>query len=164
MHHWLKSLAAALLAVGLATTALAQQDNIDFGGLRADPKLPVEVTADSFSIDQANHNASFTGSVRVTQGDMVITAGNVSIDYSEDGKTIHQLVASGGVVLKAGGDAAQAQTATYLIATAEITLTGDVLLTQGSATISGQTMVVNLTNGTGRVEGRVTTTFIPGGN
>lgn len=155
---------AALLALTLGTGALAQAGNVDFGGLRADPKLPVEVTADSFAIDQASGSAEFSGNVRVSQGDLVLTAGAVTIEYAADGKGIKQLVASGGVILKAGGDAAQAQTATYVIDTAEVTLAGDVLLTQGSAAISGQMMVVNLTNGTGRIEGGVTTTFVPGGN
>ena len=155
---------AALLALVLATPIFAQQGNIDFGGLRADPKLPVEVTADSFAVDQATNSATFSGEVRISQGDMVITAGEVTIEYAEDGKGIKQLIASGGVLLKAGNDAAQAQTATYLIDAAQVTLTGDVILTQGSAAISGQTLVVNLSDGTGRIEGRVTTTFLPGGN
>ena len=93
-----------------------------------------------------------------------MTASEVVINYAENGGSIVQLVASGGVILKAGSDAAQAQSATYIIANAEVTLTGDVLLTQGSAAISGQKLTVNLTNGTGRIEGRVTTTFIPGSN
>lgn len=154
----------AALVVACATGALAQSANVDFGGLRADPKLPVEVTADSFTVDQADHSASFLGSVRVAQGDMVLTAGEVRIEYAEDGKSIARLLARGGVLLKAGADAAQAGEAVYVLASAEITLTGDVVLTQGSAAISGQKLVVNLTNGTGRMEGGVTTIFTPGGN
>ncbi len=157
-------LLAALLALAFGAAGWAQQGNIDFGGLRADPKQPVEVSADSFSIDQASNSATFSGDVRISQGDMVITAGAVSIEYAEDGKGIKKLVASGGVILKAGADAAQAETATYIIDTAEITLSGGVILTQGSAAISGQTLLVNLTDGTGKIEGRVTTTFVPGGN
>ena len=156
---------AALLVLGLTlTSARAQESNIDFGGLRADPSLAIEVTSDSFTIDQASHSATFSGSVRVAQGEMVMTASEVVINYAENGGSIVQLVASGGVILKAGSDAAQPQSATYIIANAEVTLTGDVLLTQGSAAISGQKLTVNLTNGTGRIEGRVTTTFIPGSN
>jgi lipopolysaccharide export system protein LptA len=164
MSSRITTVVAVLLALIYAPIVHAQQGNVDFGGLRADPKLPVEVTADSFSIDQATHNAIFSGAVRVAQGDMIMTAGEVTIEYAEDGKSIRRLVASGGVVLKAGADAAQASTAIYIIDSAEITLSGDVLLTQGSAAISGQKLVVDLTNGTGRIEGGVTTTFIPGGN
>lgn len=156
-------LMATLVAV-CATGTLAQTANVDFGGLRADAKLPVEVTAASFSVDQADHSASFLGTVRVVQGDMVLTAGEVRIEYAEDGKSIARLLAKGGVLLKAGEDAAQADEAVYVLASAEVTLTGDVVLTQGSAAISGQKLVVNLANGTGRMEGGVTTIFTPGGN
>lgn len=162
-----KTLRRGLLAFVLTAAgslAGAQTATVDFGGLRADPKLPVEVTAESFSVDQANHTASFSGAVRVSQGDMVLTAGEVRIEYAEDGKSIARLIASGGVVLKAGEDAAQAGEAVYVLASAEVTLTGDVVLTQGAAAISGQKLVVNLSNGTGRMEGGVTTIFTPGGN
>lgn len=155
----------ALLALTLgAAAALAQEANVTFGGLRADPKLPVEVTADSFAIDQASGEASFSGSVRIAQGQMVITAGAVTVTYAEDGKGIQSLSATGGVVLTSGSDAARADSALYLIAAGEVTLTGDVVLTQGSAAISGQRMVANLTLGTGRIEGGVTTIFTPGDN
>ena len=161
----LKSLRLVLgLAAVLAFPAGAQQANVDFGGLRADPKAAVEVSADSFTVDQATHSAVFSGGVRVSQGDMVLTAGAVRIDYAADGKGIDRLEASGGVVLKAGQDVAEAETAVYVIASAEVTMTGGVLLTQGSAAISGQEMVVNLKDGTGRITGRVTTTFTPGSN
>lgn len=160
----LTHLVPALLALMLGAAAMAQDAQIDFGGLRADPKLPVEVTAESFAVDQATGEATFSGAVRISQGDMVITAEVVTIEYAADGKGIRQLLASGGVILRAGEDAARAETAVYVIATGEVTLTGDVVLTQGSAAISGQRMVVNLTDGTGRIEGGVTTTFVPGGN
>jgi lipopolysaccharide export system protein LptA len=37
-----------------------------------------------------------------------------------------------------------------------------VLMTQGAAAIAAQSMVIDLKSGTGRMEGRVTTTFVPG--
>jgi lipopolysaccharide export system protein LptA len=40
-------------------------------------------------------------------------------------------------------------------------MTGDVLLTQGGATIAGQKLTLDLTTGLGQMEGRVTTTFAP---
>ena len=39
-----------------------------------------------------------------------------------------------------------------------------VVLTQGAAAIKGQKLSVDLKSGTGRMEGGVTTTFVPGGN
>jgi lipopolysaccharide export system protein LptA len=43
-------------------------------------------------------------------------------------------------------------------------LTGDVMLTQGRSAMAGQKLVINLKDGTGVMEGRVQTTFVPGGN
>lgn len=157
-------LAAALVALLFGAAVMAQEAQINFGGLRADPSLAVEVTAESFAVDQATGEATFSGDVRILQGEMVITAATVTIEYAEDGKGIRRLMAAGGVVLQSGADAARADSAAYVIDTGEVTLTGNVVLTQGSATISGQSMVVNLIDGTGRIEGGVTTTFVPGGN
>lgn len=164
MAHPRTTLVPALVALLIGASALAQEARIDLGGLRADPKMPVEVTADSFAVDQATSAAIFSGAVRISQGEMVITAASVTIEYAADGTGIRRLLATGGVILRAGTNEARAESADYDIGSGEVTLTGDVVLTQGSATISGQRMVVNLADGTGRIEGGVTTTFVPGSN
>ena len=46
----------------------------------------------------------------------------------------------------------------------EVVLTGGVLLTQGKTAIAAERMVIDLVAGTGRMEGRVSTTFVPEGN
>lgn len=160
-----KVIAATALTLGLfaAPLAASAQTAVDFGGLRADPTLPVEVTSESFTVDQSDHSASFAGTVRVVQGEMVLTADAVRILYAEDGKTMVSLEATGGVVLTAGADSATAERALYVIATAEVTLEGGVTLTQGAARLTGARLWVDLVEGTGRMEGGVTTTFTPGG-
>ena len=67
-------------------------------------------------------------------------------------------------MLAAGTDAAEASSATYTVGTGEVVLEGGVLLTQGQAAISGDKLIISLKTGLGRMEGRVTTTFTPGGN
>ena len=142
----------------------AQGTTIDFGGLKTDTTLPVEVTADSLTVTQTDGVAVFSGNVLVTQGDMKLSAGEVRVEYGTDGTGISRLFASGGVTLKAGTDAAEAVEAVYTVATGEVVMQGHVLLTQGQAAISGEKLVVSLKDGTGKMEGRVTTTFVPGGN
>ena len=56
-----------------------------------------------------------------------------------------------------GTDAAEGQSAAYEVVTSLMTLTGDVLVTQGATAISGDRMVVNMATGDGTVEGRVRT-------
>ena len=144
--------------------AIAQGTSLDFGGLKTDTTLPVEVTADQLTVNQADGMAEFTGSVLVSQGEMRLEAGAVKVEYGTDGTGIARLVATGGVVLAAGKDAAEASSATYTVGTGEVVLEGGVLLTQGQAAISGDKLIISLKTGLGRMEGRVTTTFTPGGN
>lgn len=156
---------ATTLAIGLAgVPVMAQQANIAFGGMKQDTSLPVEVDADSLSINNADGSAVFSGNVVVVQGEMRLKAGEVRVEYTADGGGIKSLYASGGVTLINATDAAEAKDAVYTIDSGNVVMTGDVLLTQGANAISGQKLVINLKDGTGVMEGRVKTVFSPGGN
>lgn len=146
----------ALAGSGLAQTA------INLTGLQQDTSLPVEVTADRLSVDQATGLATFEGNVVVLQGEMKISAGSARIEYMPDGKGIAKVLFDGRVMFATPSDAAEANEAVYTIASGEVVMTGDVLLTQGQTTISGNRLVYNLDAGTGSMEGRVQTTFVPG--
>ena len=152
-----------LCALGPAA-ALAQDAAISFGGLKQDTSLPVEVKADSLAVNQADGSATFTGNVLVGQGEMRLSAGMVRVEYGQGGKSIEKLHATGGVTLASAKDAAEAREAVYTIASGSVVMTGDVLLTQGGSAISGQKLVIDLKAGTGRMEGGVSTIFVPGGN
>ena len=60
------------------------------------------------------------------------------------------------------GDSAEATEAVYDVATGILTLSGAVKLSQGAATITGERLVADLRDGTGTIEGRVQTIFVPG--
>jgi lipopolysaccharide export system protein LptA len=160
----IRILPTLFLILGLAAPALAQQATVAFGGLKQDTSLPVEIEADSLTINNADGTAVFTGNVLVGQGEMRLSAGSVRVEYGTDGKTINRLFASGGVTLANQSEAAEAQEAIYTIGSGEVVMTGQVLLTQGQTALSGQKLVINLQSGTGTMEGRVQTTFIPGEN
>lgn len=161
-------MAAALRAtmlmafVALSPVAAVAQTAIDLTGLKQDTSLPVQVEADTLAVDQATGEATFTGNVKVVQGEMTITAGVARVEYTPDGKGIDKVFFSGRVLFASPTDAAEAQEAVYTIATGEVVLTGDVLLTQGATTISGGRLVYNLDAGTGAMDGRVQTVFTPG--
>jgi lipopolysaccharide export system protein LptA len=160
----LRRLAPFLLAAALAGPALAQEAKVDFGGLKQDTTLPVNVEADSLAVNNADGSAVFTGNVAVAQGDMKMTAAEVRVEYGANGKGISKLHASGGVTLSNAAEAAEAQEALYTIDSGTVVMTGNVLLTQGGSTLSGQKLTIHLKDGTGVMEGRVSTTFVPGGN
>lgn len=154
-----------ICALGLAPMAAsAQGAKVALGGLKQDTTLPVEVTADELAVNQADGAATFTGNVLVIQGAMRMTAGTVRVEYAADGNGIARLNATGGVTYVNTTDAAEARDATYTIASGEMIMSGDVLLTQGQGAISGQKLVIDLKAGTGVMEGRVKTVFQPGGN
>ena len=163
----MKRLLSYVIALSLfAGTAFAQAANIALGTGAFDTSLPVEVTADQLSVDQSNGRAVFDGNVLVVQGEVRLSAGRVAIEYAPEGSdnAIERLVASGGVTFVTASDAAEAGEAVYSVAEGVVTLSGDVLLTQGRNAIAGDRLVVDLSSGNGRMEGRVRTVFTPSDN
>lgn len=148
------------LLVG-APLVLAQGTEVAFGGIKADPTLPVEVTADTLDVDQASGSAEFNGNVLVGQGEMRLSAQRVLVIYDDDASAIERLEATGNVVLVSGADAAEADRADYTIDSGVIVMTGDVLLTQGANALTSDKMTVNLTTGTAQMVGRVKTILNP---
>ncbi|THD85388.1 lipopolysaccharide transport periplasmic protein LptA [Aliigemmobacter aestuarii] len=163
MHPVLKAF-CLICALSSPVAALAQGATVAFGGLKQDTSLPVEISADQLSVNQADGSATFAGNVLVGQGEMRLSAGSVRVEYGQDGKSITRLHATGGVTLANRTEAAESRDAVYTIATGEVVMTGDVMLTQGQSALSGQKLVIDLKAGTGVMEGRVQTIFVPGGN
>lgn len=165
MQH-IKSISiTACFAIALAlsgVSASAQGTQIAFGGLKHDSSLPVEITSDQLNVDQATGKATFSGDVLIGQGAMRLSAQTVEVLYGKDSSEISQLIASGGVTFANGSEAIEAANAVYDIGSASITLTGNVILTQGQNALSGERMVVDLTTGTGQIDGRVKTILQPG--
>lgn len=162
----LVAVCAALCVSGPVQPASAQGADVAFGGLRHDASLPVEITADELTVDQASGSAVFAGNVVAGQGSLRLSAGNVRVEYAGgqgDGTgRVDTLRATGGVTLVNGGEAAEASEAVYSVSAGEIVLSGDVLLTQGGNALSGEKLTIDLGTGSGRMEGRVKTIFQTG--
>ena len=154
----------ALSALGLLYFTLQSavaQVGIGFGGVAHDGSQPVEVTADQLTVDRASGNAVFSGNVLIVQGDLRMAAGMVEVFYATaDGATdIERVLATGGVLVTRGEDAAEGSEAEYFVQDASLTLSGDVLVTQGPTAIAGDRMQIDLNTGSGTVSGRVRTTL-----
>lgn len=159
---------AGLFLAAIGSGGLAQGTSVPFGGLQQDTSLPVEITADRLEVVQETGAAVFTGGVVVGQGEMRLAAARLEVIYAQVGADgapdgIERLLASGGVTLSNGAEAAEAQQADYTIATGAIVMTGNVLLTQGTNAVSGERLTIDLTTGSGVMEGRVTTILQPPG-
>ena len=154
-------LAVALAAMSPAAAG-AQGATVAFGGIKTDRTLPVEVTADQLTVNQTDATAIFTGNVIVIQGDLRIAAAAIRVEYDKDDRTrIDRIHATGGVTLTSPTEAAEGREALYDVASGEVVMTGEVLLTQGGSTVAGQKLVIDLGTGTGRMDGRVRTVISP---
>ncbi len=166
MTGLLRIFVLALLVAAWGSGARAQGAQVAFGGLQHDSTLPIEISADRLTIDQADGTALFAGNVRIGQGALRISAARVLVEYAagEDEPTgrISRLLATGGVTLVNGSEAAEAQEAEYLVETGIITMSGNVILTQGANALSAGGMVIDLNSGQAVLQGRVRTILQPG--
>ncbi|WP_439153746.1 lipopolysaccharide transport periplasmic protein LptA [Yoonia sp.] len=160
----IKSIALSIVLFLLGAGFSIAQTNVDLGGMSVDTSAAIEVTADSLTVDQDSGTAIFTGNVVIGQGNLRLSAGQVEVIYSEETGDIARLIASDDVLFATDTDAAEAQSADYDITTGVLTLTGDVLLTQGASAISAGRMVLNVETGTATMEGRVRTVLQQGDN
>ena len=158
----IRILTACILS-GIATAAIAQT-NISLGGISADASAPIEISADSLSVDQDTGKATFSGNVVIGQGALRLSAGEVEVIYAEGSGQIASLKAKGGATFVTETEAAEAETADYDLETGSLILIGDVLLTQGSSAISAERMSINLNTGDAELSGRVRTIIQQGGN
>ncbi|EEW23799.1 lipopolysaccharide transport periplasmic protein LptA [Rhodobacter ferrooxidans] len=161
MSRPLRAIIVASMLGLLPLAAAAQGANVAFGGLKVDSSLPVEIESDQLDVDQATGVAVFTGNVLVGQGELRLSAATVRVEYDAEGKAISKLHASGGVTLANATEAAESSEAVYTIASGSVVMTGNVLLTQGESAITGQRLVIDVNAGTGTMEGRVQTVFVP---
>lgn len=148
----------ALFAMLWAAPAMGQT-NIDLGGITTNPSAPVEVAADSLSVDQDTGTAIFDGNVVIGQGDLRISAGRAQVVYDGASGNIASFAASGGVTFATTTEAAEAQNATYDLTNGQLVLTGEVLLTQGPSALSADRMTIDVNTGNAQMEGRVRTVF-----
>lgn len=149
--------------IWMASVALAVAQGLPFGGLAHDSSQPVEISANSLSVDQTARTAEFQGGVVAGQGTLRLTADRLVVEYAaqEGGGTgeIRLMRAFGNVTMTNGGEAAESQEAIYTVVDGMMRMMGDVLLTQGDNAIAGNILNINLDAGTAVFEGRVTSVF-----
>lgn len=149
-------------ALVLSAPAWAQGTQVTFGGMKQDTRAPIEVSADTLSVNQSDGSALYSGDVVIGQGEMRLSAPRVLVVYSQDNRRIERLEATGGVTLVNGTEAAEAERADYNVQDGNVVMTGNVLLTQGANALTAERMIVNLDDGTARMTGRVRTVLETG--
>jgi len=155
-------LCACLLLPGLAAA-----QGVKLGTPQGNSKEPVQITSNQLEVNQTAGTALFTGDVVVIQGDTRIGAPRILVEYvkAPDGtvtSTVDKITATGGVTMATPTEAAESSKAVYTPQNDMVTMTGDVLLTQGPNTLTGNQLVFNITTGVGQMDGRVRSVITPG--
>lgn len=159
---YLVGIALGLISsIVLSSAILAQNSGIALSTDAHDATLPVEITADSLTVQQATNSAEFSGNARVAQGDLRFGADKITVFYDSDGQQVSQIQANGNVVFTNGAESAEAQTATYTVTSGAIILNGNVLLLQGPNAISGDQLRLDLVSNRAFVTGNVKTVLVP---
>ncbi len=172
------TLAAAVLAA-IAPSALAQPGTNApnaLQGFQQNRGEPVQIEAARLEVRDKEKMATFTGNVKVVQGDTTLRCKTLVVFYEQQnkdgqqaqaaaGKTmpaakpgpggssqISKLEASGGVTVVQKDQTATGDRALFDMKSNTVTLLGNVLVSQGPNVMRGEKLVVDLTTGVSRVD------------
>jgi len=167
-----RSLGAAVLLMGLAIGSAAptvaqqqgqpSQHQSPAGG--SGGGQPVEIVADSLTVEQERRLATFTGNVDAVQGDLRLRADKLFVHYDqgEEGGpqaaqpagqqgSIRRIEAVGNVFVTQPGETAQGDRGTYEPGSGAMTLEGEVVLTRDQNVIRGARLESNERTGVSTV-------------
>ena len=181
----LPAIVALLLAPGAAPAAQPKGPPNALQGFSQNRNEPVHIEAATLEVRDKQKVATFSGDVHVTQGDTNLRCQSLVVYYEQDSKNgkdknlpaadsgpagqqrIKRLEARGDVVVTQKKETATGNIGIFDMKTNTVTLSGNVVMTQGKNILRGERLVVNLTTGVSRVEsgrnghGRVQGLFLP---
>jgi lipopolysaccharide export system protein LptA len=161
---------AAVAALAMAPAAAAAQDfAAAFSGFDTGSNTPIQIEADQLEVRDPEKLAVYSGNVRVRQGGTVLETPALRVFYSGEataagipGAQVTRIEAGPGVMVRSGERTASGDEAVLDMDRDLITMSGNVVLTEGPNVVRGERLVVNLATKEGRVEGgRVQTLIAP---
>jgi len=194
---WRTVLAAAALFAATAAMAQGPRPAAPTPGLlpgqqQGQSDQPIQIDAKSLEVHDQKRQATFTGNVKVVQGDTTMTCNILVVFYGQelgiggkpvvtaqtktqtdtgglpDAQSIRRIEAHGDVTVLSKDQSASGDLGVYDVPAKTITLTGNVVVTQGKNVIHGGRVVVNTVTGNAHVEpapgipdGRVRALIIP---
>jgi lipopolysaccharide export system protein LptA len=172
-----KHLGAAVLAmlIASASCALAQPGKEGksapnaLQGFSQNRGQPVQIEAASLEVRDKDKVATFSGSVKVVQGDTILRCKSLVVFYEGGAQSggsamksatpgpggassISRLEARGGVTVNQKDQTATGDTGLFDMKSNTVTLQGNVLVSQGQNVMRGERLVVDLTTGVSRVD------------
>jgi lipopolysaccharide export system protein LptA len=146
--------APALFALALAAgsiasgAAVAQRHNSD---------APIDFAANAIELQDRANRAVLSGGVNIRQANLTLTADRVTVAYTGQviggSPQVSRLDASGGVTVARPDQRARGQYGVYDLNRRVITMLGGVSLTQGTNTVTGGRLSINLDTGRAVIDG-----------
>jgi lipopolysaccharide export system protein LptA len=116
---------------------------------------PIDVSSDDFEIFDAENRAVYTGDVNVTRGNTRLRADRIDIFFVRNATggfdSFERFEAVGDVFYVTPNEIARGDRGIYDLVNGRITLTGDVVLTQGCNVSTGEQLVADLDGGSARL-------------
>ena len=163
---------SGILAVHAQTQTTSQGPPNALQGFSQNRDQPVHIEAATLEVRDKQKQATFSGDVRVKQGDTGLRCKSLVVFYEQSGdpadagktlqaaspgpsgeQRIKRLEARGAVVVTQKDQTATGELGIFDMKTNTVTLTGNpVVMTQGQNVLRGGKLVVDLTSGVSRVE------------
>lgn len=169
-------LASFALSVAAAAQP-AQQSGSAMQGIQLNRDQPVKIESDALEVRDKSRQATFMGNVKLTQGETILQCKTLVIFYEDTsapaapkkgapataqkagggpggagGQQIKRAEAKGDVRVTQKDQTASGDNGIFDVKANNVTLIGNVVVTQGTNVLRGDRMVVNLDTGVARVE------------
>ena len=141
-----------LLAITLFGLAAAALPSTAASAQIGNSSLPLDIEAETFEVLDAERHIVWLGDVHVVQGESSLQADRMDVYYTGEGPgggwgDIDRIVATDNVFYITPTQRARGDRGVYELAEEVITLTGEVVITQGDNVITTNRFVNNLTTG-----------------
>lgn len=162
--------AAFLLLATLAATPLLAQTAVDTTEIAQSARQPGEVNieADRMEVLDQEKQAIFIGNVDAQRGNIAFKTDRLVANYEETagesgGTDVTFLEATGAVVIETPEQRITGAWAKMDVKANQVTVGGDVVVTQGNTVLRGEQLIVDLNKDTSEMTGgRVRGRFVPG--
>lgn len=153
---------AAITAGSLTPVSdgFAQETQSRMAGLALSGDEPIQIESDVLKINEETSQATFTGNVKVVQGDTLLQAGEMIVNYTKGGGSvssgsadIREIELYKKVFIQSGTQTATADAGNFNMADEILVLTGEkVVLTDADNVFIGCKLTVQMKNGQAKLD------------
>jgi lipopolysaccharide export system protein LptA len=124
-----------------------------------DTYQPLDIDAERFELRQRKGQAIFSGTVRVTQGKLILTSDSLTVFYASESESLNpsidRLDARGGVTLSSSSEQVVSDWSVYDVNRRLVTFGGNVTLKQGTNILNGERLELDLISGLTKLDGEI---------